>query len=116
MRAHATIERCRVGIRLDQGDIDWHEVAAMAAISYGLVAPKELRTEPEPLVNVLTARALVKGAPPALLTDGSALNADPTAQRHAYRDEREDSEKKLRPAAVPGAAIIRRSGGLRGRR
>jgi len=31
-----------VGLRLDTGDIDWDEVAELAAHSYRLVAPKRL--------------------------------------------------------------------------
>jgi predicted DNA-binding protein (MmcQ/YjbR family) len=31
-----------VGLRLDAGDIDWDEVAAFAANSYCLIAPKRL--------------------------------------------------------------------------
>lgn len=31
-----------VALRLDVGEVDWHEVAELVACSYGLVAPKRL--------------------------------------------------------------------------
>jgi hypothetical protein len=105
------------GVRLDQGDIDWDEVGALAAISYNLVAPKGLRGPPSPPVaNALTSRSLVRGAPVPLLLDGARLDAQPLTAAVADPDEGGAAEKRLRPAAVPGVAIIRRSGGLRGRR
>ncbi len=51
------------GLRLDQGNIDWDEVKVLASASYNLVAPKGLRAAPIPIVNALTARSLVRGAP-----------------------------------------------------
>jgi predicted DNA-binding protein (MmcQ/YjbR family) len=104
------------GVRLDLGDIDWDEMGALAAISYTLVAPKGLRGAPSPVANALTSRSLIRGAPAPMLIDGNRLNADPLTQERADPEERDESEKRLRPTAVPGAAIIRRSGGLRGRR
>jgi predicted DNA-binding protein (MmcQ/YjbR family) len=103
------------GVRLDQGDIDWDEVGALAAVSYNLVAPKGLRGTPTSVANALTSRSLVRGAPAPLLLEGARLNAQPLTAAGADPDDGE-AEKRLRPAAVPGAAIIRRSGGLRGRR
>jgi predicted DNA-binding protein (MmcQ/YjbR family) len=105
-----------LGVRLDQGDIDWDEVGALAAISYSLAVPKGLRAAPTPVANALTSRSLVRGAPAPMLVGGSRLNAAPMPAERAAPDEGGDAEKRLRPAAVPGAAIIRRSGGLRGRR
>ena len=107
------------GLRLDQGDIDWDEVKALTLVSYNLAAPKELRAAPTPVANTLTAQSLVRGAPPpiigvsrapARLVDGNLLNVVSVA------DERSDPEQLLRPTAVPGAAGIGQSGGLRGRR
>jgi predicted DNA-binding protein (MmcQ/YjbR family) len=110
------------GIRLDQGDIDWNEVTSLASVSYSLVAPKGLRVVPQPIGNALTSRSLVRGAPapylhanPSLqpagqIVDGNLLTAEPlTAALSA-------PTPTLRPTAVPGAAVITRSGGLRGRR
>jgi hypothetical protein len=109
-------------MRLDQGDIDWDEVASLAAISYNLVAAKGLRELPVPLANALTSRSLMRGAPPSdipvnqgqpspvQIVDGHLLHAEPITA------ERSDRGQSLRPTAVPGAAIIRPSGGLRGRR
>lgn len=104
------------GVRLDLGDIDWDELGALAAVSYNLIAPKGLRAAPVAVANALTARSLVRGAPAPLLIPNSVPNAQPLRQEHAYPQERVESERGLRPAAIPGAAIIRRSGGLRGRR
>lgn len=107
------------GLRLDQGDIDWDEVKALALVSYNLAAPKELRTAPTPVANALTARSLVRGSPPpiigvgrapARLLDGNLLESVRMAE------ERSDPHQLLRPTAVPGAAIISQTGGLRGRR
>ncbi len=96
------------GIRLDQGEIDWDEVAALAAVSYNLAAPKGLRALPTSVANALTVRSLTRGTPAPLLVDGPV----PEAEKMTHKGI--DSEE--RPTAVPGAAIIRRSGGLRGRR
>lgn len=104
------------GVRLDQGEIDWDEVRVLAAVSYNLVAPRGLRGAPVAVANALTSRALIRGAPPPMLLDGSALNADPVTSGRADPDELGESEKRLRPTAVPGAAIVTRSGALRGRR
>jgi predicted DNA-binding protein (MmcQ/YjbR family) len=97
-----------LGVRLDQGGIDWGEVTALAAVSYNLVAPESLRAALVPVANALTSRSLTRGAPAPLLVDGTVLQAGKMPQ------EGIDSEE--RPTAVPGAAVIRRSGGLRGRR
>jgi predicted DNA-binding protein (MmcQ/YjbR family) len=104
------------GVRLDVGDIDWDEMGALAAISYNLAAPKGLRSAPFAVANALTSRSLIRGAPAPMLVDGTVLNAAPITQQRADLEERGESEKRLRPAAVPGAAIIKRAGGLRGRR
>ncbi len=104
------------GIRLDQGEIDWDEVSALAAVSYDLAAPKGLRPAPVPPGNSLTSRSLTRGAPAPMLVEGTVLNAQPIAQEGIDSDERGEPAKRLRPTAVPEAAIIRRSGGLRGRR
>src|ERR1700753_1081294 len=45
------------GIRLDQGEVDWHEIRDLATISYNLAAPKGLRAAPVVQVNALTARS-----------------------------------------------------------
>jgi hypothetical protein len=99
------------GLRLDQGEIDWDEVKALAIVSYNLAAPKGLRTAPTPVANALTARSLVRGSPPPAFNLGRA-------PRHAVRlaDPRGDPARLLRPPAVPGAARIGRTDGLPGRR
>jgi hypothetical protein len=104
------------GVRLDQGDIDWDEVGALAAVSYNLAAPKGLRGAPVPLTNALTSRSLVRGVPAPMLVEGEGLIAAPTSPQRADPEELIESEKRLRPAAVPGVASIKRAGGLRGRR
>ena len=91
------------GMRFDLGEIDWHEVGALAAISYNLVAPKALRAAPATLANALTSRSLVRGAPGSLLVASNGPDPD-------------EPEKRLRPAAAPGVAISTRAGSLRGRR
>ena len=105
-----------VGLRLDQGDIDWDEVRNLAAVSYNLAAPKGLRSAVVTPVNALTVRTLVRGAPepvisvaraPMQILDGNLLDAGRVA---------EDQLAPLRPSAVPGAAALKRSGALRGRR
>jgi|SRR5580658_522224 predicted DNA-binding protein (MmcQ/YjbR family) len=105
-----------VGVRLDQGDIDWDEIRDLAAISYNLAAPKGLRTAAVPVANVLTVRTLVRGAPepvisiaraPAQILDGNLLVAGRVV---------EEPVAALRPSAVPGAAALKRSVALRGRR
>ncbi len=107
------------GVRLDQGDIDWDELKDLVVVSYNLAAPKDRRTAPAPLANALTARSLVRGAPApeltvsrdtAQLVDGNLLNAARIAEEQSKR------ETPLRPTAMPGAAGITRSGGVRGRR
>ncbi|HTV77756.1 MAG TPA: MmcQ/YjbR family DNA-binding protein [Steroidobacteraceae bacterium] len=104
------------GIRLDKGEIDWDEVRSLVAISYELVAPKELRAHAALPGNALTARSLVKGPPAPLLIEGNVLTVQPLGQDRTEAQARDDLAKRLRPAAVPGAADITRSGGLRGRR
>ena len=107
------------GLRLDQGDIDWEEVRELALVSYNLAAPKGLRAPLAPAANALTGRSLVRGAPPpaisleravAQLIDGNLLNVGTMA------DESVAPDQPLRPTAVPEAASIGRTGGLRGRR
>jgi hypothetical protein len=108
-----------LGVRLDQGDINWDEIGALAAVSYNLAAPKNLRTAPVPAVNILTVRSLVRGAPPSgpgvervagQIVDGNLLNAGRGAE------ERSDPVRPLRPTAAPESGRTGRSGGLRGRR
>jgi predicted DNA-binding protein (MmcQ/YjbR family) len=107
------------GVRLDQGNIDWDEVKALVAVSYNLAAPKELHTALAPVANALTARSLVRGAPvpqltvsraTAQLVDGNLLTAARMAEEQIKRDA------PLRPTAMPGAAGISQSGGVRSRR
>ncbi len=93
------------GVRLDQGDIDWDEVKALAIVSYNLAAPKALQAAPTPLTNVLTAQALVRG-----FVDGDLLNGVHVAE------DRSDPAQLLRPTALPGATGINRAAGLRSRR
>jgi hypothetical protein len=38
------------GLRLDMGEIDWDEVAALASNSYRLVAPKRLAAQRDPAI------------------------------------------------------------------
>jgi predicted DNA-binding protein (MmcQ/YjbR family) len=103
------------GVRLDQGEIDWDEIGALAAISYKLALAAGSRGTAASAGNAVTAGALVAGTPPALL-DGTAPNVQRLPTRHYATEERGDSGKRLRPAVVPGAAIDIRSAGLRGRR
>jgi hypothetical protein len=107
------------GLRLDQGDIDWDEVKALAMVSYNLAAPKALRTSPTPLVNALTAQSLVRAAPPPVISVGrepvQMVDANPFNAVHGAED-RSAPVQLLRPTAVPGAASISRSAGLRSRR
>ena len=107
------------GVRLDLGDIDWDEVKALVAVSYNLAAPRDLRTIVAPVANALTAQSLVRGTPvpdltlnraAAQLVDGNLLNAARIAEEQIKRDT------PLRPTAMPGAAAIGRSGGVRSRR
>jgi predicted DNA-binding protein (MmcQ/YjbR family) len=107
-----------LGLRLDQGEINWDEVRALMAISYDLAAPKILRAPPAPLANALTARLLVRGTPPAinvsraagLVVDGNPFNAG------THAEERTVPLQPLRPTALPEAAHIDRAGALRSRR
>jgi predicted DNA-binding protein (MmcQ/YjbR family) len=105
-----------VGVRLDQGDIDWDEIRDLAAVSYNLAAPKGLRTAVTSVANALTVRTLVRGAPepvitiartPAQILDGNLLDAGRVAEAPGAA---------LRPSAMPGAAATKRSAALRGRR
>jgi predicted DNA-binding protein (MmcQ/YjbR family) len=99
-----------LGVRLDQGEINWDEIKALVAVSYNLAAPRTLRAPSVTAENALTSRSLVRGAPPAGVVDASVL----TAQRMA--EVRSDAIQPLRPTAVPETASGGRSGGLRGRR
>jgi predicted DNA-binding protein (MmcQ/YjbR family) len=102
------------GIRLDRQNVDWDEVIALATISYHLVAAKGQRrppaaaAAPTPLANVVTSQSLVRGTPPSVISVG--LNA------RRMTEEQRESDRMLRSAAPPGAAPVRRSAGLRGRR
>jgi predicted DNA-binding protein (MmcQ/YjbR family) len=106
------------GLRLDRGDIDWDEIKDLAMVSYNLAAPKGLRTAPAPVANVLTAKSLVRGSPPASnlgpdparLLNGKLFNGVHVAEEHS------EPTPLLRPTAVPGAANITGSAGLRSRR
>jgi predicted DNA-binding protein (MmcQ/YjbR family) len=107
-----------LGLRLDQGEINWDEIRTLAGISYDLAAPKALRAPPPPIANALTARLLVRGTPPSIsisrpagqVVDGNLLTAGLLAE------ERSDPVRPLRPTALPEAARIGRSGALRSRR
>jgi predicted DNA-binding protein (MmcQ/YjbR family) len=107
------------GVRLDQGDIDWEELKALVAVSYNLAAPKELRTTLAPGANAVTVRSLVRGAPAphipvdpttAQLVDGNLYDA----ARIAVEQIKPDAP--LRPTAMPGAASISQTAGIRSRR
>jgi hypothetical protein len=106
-----------LGLRLDQGEINWDEIRALAAVSYELAAPKSLRAPPPPLANALTARMLIRGTPPNIsvsrpagqIIDGNLLNAGPLVEAHV-------DPAPLRPTALPEAARIGRLGALRSRR
>jgi hypothetical protein len=99
------------GLRLDQGDIDWDEVRALALISYNLAAPKALRIAPGPVANALTGQSLVRGAPaPVMSLNGNHLGVGRIAEDYG------EPPQPLRPTALPEAASIRSGGGLRGRR
>ncbi len=93
------------GLRLDQGDVDWDEVKALATVSYNLAAPRDLRAAPAPLENALTIRSLVRGSPPP------GVNI---MMRDA--EDRRDPDQPMRPPAVPGTATASQTGALRSRR
>jgi hypothetical protein len=107
-----------LGLRLDQGAINWDEIRALAAISYELAAPKRLRAPPAPIANALTARLLIRGTPPGLsvsrapgqMVDGNLLNAGLLGEEH------QGPAAPLRPTALPDGARINRSNALRSRR
>jgi hypothetical protein len=106
-----------LGLRLDQGDIDWDEVRALAAVSYELAASKGRRAAAA-VPNALTASLLIRGKPPAIhisrspahVVDGNLLHADRLV------DQRTDSAQSLRSTAVPEAARATRLAALRSRR
>jgi hypothetical protein len=106
------------GLRLDQGDIDWDEVKALAIVSYNLAAPKGLRTAPPPFANALTARSLVRGSPPPVIRLGrdpaQLVGANLLNMVHIADERTEPSP--LRPPAVPGATSANRTAALRSRR
>jgi|HubBroStandDraft_5_1064220.scaffolds.fasta_scaffold87896_2 hypothetical protein len=107
-----------LGLRLDQGEINWDEVRALAAVSYELAAPRSKATPPPPLANALTARLLIRGTPPNIsvsrapgqIVDGNLLNAGLLGDEHIV------PAAPLRPTALPEAARISRSSALRSRR
>ena len=106
-----------LGLRLDQGDINWDEVRALAAVSYDLAAAKGRRVPP-PIANALTASLLIRGKPPVInisrspaqVVDGNLLHAGPLGE------ERGDAAQPLRPTALPEVARASSSTALRSRR
>ncbi len=107
------------GVRLDQGEIDWDEVKALVAVSYNLAAPKDLRMALAPVANALTARSLVRGAPapePVVSRTTAPLVAANLLNTARLAEEHKQPETALRPPAMPGAAGIRQSVGVRSRR
>lgn len=107
-----------LGLRLDQGEIDWDEVRALAAISYELAAPKNLRAPPAATANAVTAGMLMRGSPPQLnlgaasghTVDANLLSSGSLADQHL------DSVAALPSPAVPESARLSRSTALRSRR
>lgn len=107
-----------LGLRLDQGDINWDEVRALAAVSYELAAPRNLRTAPVPLANALTGHVLTRGTPPDItvsrvpgqMLDANLLNAA------RLSEEQVNPAAPLRPTALPEAAHLSGSAALRSRR
>jgi predicted DNA-binding protein (MmcQ/YjbR family) len=107
-----------LGLRLDQGEINWDEIRALAALSYELAAPKSLRAPPPPIANALMAHVLTRGTPPNIsvsraagqILDGNLLNAGRLAEQHL------GSAAPIRPTALPEAAHISGSSALRIRR
>ncbi len=107
-----------LGLRLDQGAINWDEIRALAAVSYELAAPRSLRAPPPPMANALNARLLIRGTPPGLsvsrapgqMVDGNLLNAG------LRGEEQYGPAQPLRPTALPDAVRISRSNALRSRR
>ncbi len=101
------------GLRLDQGEIDWDEVKALATVSYNLAAPKSLQAPaaPAPMANALTVRSLVRGAPPAIINVGR-----PPAHHVDGQLLSDSPEPPLPPTAVPGGAGFSTAGALRSRR
>jgi predicted DNA-binding protein (MmcQ/YjbR family) len=107
-----------LGLRLDQGEIDWDEVRTLAAISYELAAPKSLRAPSAPLANALTAGLLIRGTPPNMnlsRTAGQIADANLLSSGR-LTEERLDSIESLRPTAMPEAARSNQSTALRSRR
>jgi predicted DNA-binding protein (MmcQ/YjbR family) len=82
-----------LGLRLDQGEINWDEVRALASLSYELAAPKSLRAPPAPLGNAVTAGLLIRGTPPNL--DGNLFNSG------SHAEQRLDSVPAPPPTAMP---------------
>jgi hypothetical protein len=105
------------GLRLDVGEIDWDEVAALAQISYRLVSRKGLRSpQPEPGNNALTGRSLVRGSPSPVIhasqgPDASALLIDVNLLEAQARIVERLRPGEPRQAPVSAAAI---SGTIRG--
>ena len=105
------------GLRLDVGEIDWDEVAALAQISYRLVSRKGLRSpQPEPGNNALTGRSLVRGSPSPVIhasqgPDASALLIDGNLLEAQARIVERLRPGEPRQAPVSAAAI---SGTIRG--
>lgn len=105
-----------LGLRLDQGDINWDEVRALAAVSYDLAASKGRRIPPP--ANALTASLLIRGKPPVIninrspaqVVDGNLLHAD------LLGEERGGPAQPLRSPALPEAARAGNSAALRSRR
>jgi predicted DNA-binding protein (MmcQ/YjbR family) len=95
------------GIRLDQGDINWDQVIALAAVSYHLVVPKGLRGSPVPVANAVISRSLVREAPPVASV---GLNVPRIAA------VRSAANRTLRLPGVRQTVIVGRAAGLRGRR
>ena len=73
------------GLRLDQGEIDWDEIATLAARSYDLVAPPELR-KPLPQLPPQT-RAALTGRPAQAPDAGPAAavtSSSPPSSRRSF--------------------------------
>jgi phosphoribosylglycinamide formyltransferase-1/phosphoribosylamine--glycine ligase/phosphoribosylglycinamide formyltransferase/phosphoribosylformylglycinamidine cyclo-ligase len=106
-----------LGLRLDQGDINWDEVRALAAVSYDLAAAKG-RPAPPPIPNAVTASLLIRGKPPVInisrspaqVVDGNLLRAE------LLVEQRGDSAQPLRSTALPETASASNSAALRSRR
>ena len=107
-----------LGLRLDQGAIDWDEVRQLASLSYELAAPRGLRPPAPPLANALTGHALIAGTPPELAMPQRVLEImNGTGHRTGLlKDAPGGPSPPPRLTATPDMARGTPVGAVRGRR